>query len=70
MLTYIINGNSTSITDKNLIDTINQIKTDYNKAYSLARLHMINHNENWIAVEKDVRATWAKLEELFKILLG
>lgn len=70
MLTHIINGKCKSITDRNLIDTINQVKADYDKAYSLERLHMINHNENWVSTERDVRAAWAKLEGLFKLILS
>ena len=70
MLSHIINGKCKSITDQNLIDTIKQVKTDYDKPYSLERLHMINHNENWVSTEREVRSAWAKLEELFKILLG
>ena len=31
---------------------------------------MINHNEHFTSKEKDVRATWAKLESLFKIILN
>jgi hypothetical protein len=70
MLTHIIKGKCKVITDKNLIDTISQVKTDYDQAYSLERLHMINHNENWVSTERDVRTAWAKLEVLFKIILG
>ncbi|NOT75729.1 MAG: hypothetical protein HOP08_12455 [Cyclobacteriaceae bacterium] len=70
MLSHIVNGKCTSITDQNLIETIDQVKTDYDKPYSLERLHMINHNENWVSTERDVRVAWAKLEGLFKILLG
>lgn len=70
MLTHIINGKCKAITDKNLIDTIKQVKTNYDQAYSLERLHMINHNENWVSTEREVRTAWAKLEGLFKILLG
>lgn len=70
MLTHIINGKSSSITDSNLIETIKQIKADYDKPYSLVRLNMINHNENWASTEKDVRAAWNKLEELMKCILN
>ncbi|MBU1098678.1 MAG: hypothetical protein KKB34_19555 [Bacteroidetes bacterium] len=70
MLAHIINGNCKAITDVNLIETIKQIKTDYDKPYSFERLNMINHNENWTATEKDVRSTWGKIESLFKIILA
>lgn len=70
MLTHIINGKCSAIPDQNLIDTIKQVKTDYDQAYSLERLHMTNHNENWVSTERDVRVAWAKLEGLFKIILG
>jgi hypothetical protein len=70
MLTFIINGKSNSITDQNVILTIKQIKTDYDKPYSLERLNMINHNEHWVSNEREVRSTWGKLESLFKLILG
>ena len=69
MLTYIINGNCVDLQDKNLVSTIKTLKNDYDKPYSLERMNMINHNENFVSVEKDVRAAWSKLEPLFKIIL-
>ncbi|WP_142784572.1 hypothetical protein [Changchengzhania lutea] len=69
MLTYIINKKCNELNDSNVISTIKSIKTDYEKPYSLERMHMINHNENFVSVEKDVRAAWSKLEPLFKIIL-
>jgi hypothetical protein len=69
LLTHIINGNCEKITDVNLIATLKQIKTDYDQPYSLERMNMINHNENFTSKEKDVRASWAQLESLFKVIL-
>lgn len=70
MLTYIINKKCSEFNhDDNLISTIKSIKGDYEKPYSLERMHMINHNENFVSVERDVRAAWSKLEPLFKIIL-
>ena len=69
MLAHIINGNCDKITDVNLVNIIKQIKTDYDKPYSLERLNMINHNEHWVVDEKEARSAWAKLEPLFKIIL-
>jgi hypothetical protein len=70
MLTHIINNKTQYITDVNVIEAVKQIKTDFDKPYSLERLNMMNHNENWVAKEREVRATWARLEELFKIMLN
>jgi hypothetical protein len=70
MLTHIINGKSSRIKDQNIIDVVKQIKTDYDSPYSLERLNMINHNEQWNSSERDVRGAWAKLESLMKIILN
>lgn len=69
MLSYVINRNCNELDDGNLIATIVSIKGEYEKPYSLERMNMINHNENFVSVEKDVRAAWSKLEPLFKIIL-
>lgn len=69
LLTHIINGNCKKITDINLIATLKQVKSDYDQPYSLERMNMINHNENFTSREKDVRASWAQLEALFKVIL-
>lgn len=70
MLTYIINGKSISITDTNLIDTLKLVKADYDQAYSLERMNMINHNENCASSERDVRKAFSQIESLFKIILN
>lgn len=70
MLTHIINRKSKFITDSNIIDVVKQIKSDYDSPYSLERMNMSNHNENWNSSEKDVRAAWSKIEGLFKIILN
>jgi hypothetical protein len=70
MLTYIGSPKNGVITDSNLIQLIEQIKSQYSESYSLERMNMRNHNENWVSTEKDVRAAWAKLENLFSLLLG
>lgn len=70
MLTYIGNPKNNIITDPNLIQVIEQIKSQYSENYSIARMNMINHNEKWVSTEKDVRAAWARLESLINLLLG
>lgn len=67
MLTHLQKGNI--IKDKNIIQAIADIKQDWDKPYSLERMNMVNHNENYASVEKDVRATWAKIEKLMMFLL-
>lgn len=69
LITHIINGKCKKITDVNLIATLRQVKSDYDQPYSLERMNMINHNENFTSKEKDVRASWAQLESLFKVIL-
>jgi hypothetical protein len=70
MISHIINENCSQITDINLIASLKQVKTDFDQPYSLERMNMINHNEHFTSKEKDVRATWAQLESLFKIILN
>jgi hypothetical protein len=70
MLTYIINRKSLSITDINLIETLKLVKTDYDQAYSLERMNMINHNEHCASSERDVRKAFSQIESLFKIILN
>ncbi len=69
MLTHIINGKCSKINDRNLIETLKQVKSEYDQPYSLERMNMINHNENCASSEKDVRKAWAQLEALFKVIL-
>jgi hypothetical protein len=70
MLTYLMSPRTHIIVDPNLLQAIDQIKQQYTENYSLERMNMINHNENWVSTEKDVRAAWARLEALFIFLLG
>lgn len=70
MLTHLTSKNCQLIKDPNLIQTINQVKSQYSEKYSLERMNMINHNENWISTEKDVRTAWAKLEPLIKLFIN
>ena len=71
MLTFISSDNKcTSITDKSIKRVVAQIKSDYAHNYSLARMNMINHNENWNSDEREVRSAWGKMEGLFKVLLN
>ena len=70
MLTYLCSSDCTSLTDTNIKQVIKQIKSEYAESFSLERMNMIQHNENWISSEKDVKAAWAKIESLIKILLN
>jgi hypothetical protein len=70
LLKHIINRKCKYITDENLIACISHVNADWYQPYSIERLNMRNHNENWASTTKDVRATWAKLEGLFKIILN
>lgn len=69
MLNYIINTKSSLINDSSIIQVLQQIKSQYSEDYSLERMNMINHNENWVSTGKEVRAAWARLEKFIRILL-
>jgi hypothetical protein len=70
MLTFISSKECKSILDNNIKRVVEQIKSNYAHNYSLARMNMINHNENWNSNEKEVRSAWGKMESLFKVLLN
>lgn len=70
MLTFIQSAKCTSIANNSVKQVVEHIKSHYTQAYSLARLNMINHNENWTSNEKEVRAAWSKIEALMKYLLN
>ncbi|MGZ4162306.1 MAG: hypothetical protein ACXVNF_16135, partial [Neobacillus sp.] len=69
MLNFISSAKCTSIKDDNVKQVATHLTTDYAHPYSLARFNMINHNENWVSHEGEVRAAWSKIEELMKYLL-
>ncbi len=70
LLTFISSEKCKSISDLNVKQIVKHVKSQYSKDYSLVRMHMINHNENWISEEKEVRSAWNKIEGLMKILLN
>lgn len=70
MLTFLFSDKCISITDKNIKQVVEQIKSNYAHNYSLTRMNLINHNENWNSNEKEVRSAWGKMEGLFKVLLS
>jgi len=70
MLTFLFSDKCTSITDKNIKQVVRQMKANWQDSYSLERLNMIKHNENWNSNEKEVRSAWGKMESLFKVLLN
>jgi len=70
MLTFLFSDKCTSITDTNIKQVVRQIKANWQDSYSLERMNMINHNENWNSDEKEVRSAWGKMEGLFKVLLN
>lgn len=70
MLAFIISDKCKTISDTNIKQVANQIKADWTSTYSLERMNMIKHNENWTSTEKDVRSAWGKIESLVKILLN
>lgn len=69
MLTFISGIKCSSIGDTNLKQTVKQVQSNWKDSYSLERMNMINHNENWTSIGKEVRSAWGKIEGLFKIIL-
>ncbi|HZG00890.1 MAG TPA: hypothetical protein VEY71_07800, partial [Chitinophagales bacterium] len=69
MMLFISGDKCKSINDDKVKEVVEHIRSDYMKPYSLARMNMINHNENWAAHEKEVRAAWNKIEALMKQIL-
>jgi hypothetical protein len=70
LLTFVASDKCKSIDDSNIKQVVNQIKSNWGHSYSLERMNMINHNENWVSTERDVRSAWATVEGLIKILLN
>lgn len=70
MLKFIASDKCKSIDDDNIKQVANQIRADWTSPYSLERMNMIKHNENWNSSEKEVRSAWGKIEGLIKILLN
>lgn len=70
MLSFIVSEKCKSISDNNVKQIANQIKADWAHSYSLERMNMVKHNENWNSNEKEVRSAWGKIEGLIKILLN
>jgi len=70
MLTFLFSDQCVSITDSNIKQVVRQMKGNWQDSYSLERMNMINHNENWNSNEKEVRGAWGKMESLFKVLLN
>jgi hypothetical protein len=70
MLAYVASEECKSIDDENLKATVRQVKSDWDSPYSLERMNMTTHNENWTSSERDVRIAWGKIEKLFKIMLS
>ncbi len=58
------------IDDVHIIDNLKDIKSNWDKSYSLERMNKVNHNKDYASSESDVRVTWSKLESFFKIILG
>jgi len=70
MLTFLFSDQCASMTDSNIKQVVRQMKGNWQDSYSLERMNMINHNENWNSNEKEVRGAWGKMESLFKVLLN
>jgi hypothetical protein len=70
MLSYIKDGKCLSIQDEHIKQVAEHIKKNFSDSYSLERMNMINHNEQWNSSSREVFSTWGKLEGLIKILIN
>lgn len=70
LLDYISNERHSPIKDRSIRLCAKHLISNDNKGYSIERMNMVNHNENWFSNEKDVREVWEKLEQLFKVILN
>jgi hypothetical protein len=68
MLTHIISNRI--IDDQHILDNLGDIKSDWDKPYSLERMNKVNHNKDYASAESDVRVAWGKLESFFKVILN
>jgi hypothetical protein len=70
MLKFVASEKCKSIDDDNIKKVASQIRADWTAPYSLERMNMTIHNENWNSTEYEVRSAWGKVEGLIKILLN
>jgi hypothetical protein len=70
ILDYISNQKVSPIKDGSVRAIAKQLTSDDRKSYSIDRMNMVNHNENWFSEEKDVRSAWDKMEPIFKTILN
>lgn len=70
ILSYLAKDVNSPIKEKSVRDIAWQLISDDHAIYSVERMNLVNHNENWFSIEKDVRDTWSKAEPLFKIILN
>lgn len=68
MITHVIDNKV--ITDKEILDCLRDTRDQWTKPYSIHRMNKVNHHINYASTEADVRAAWAKLEPVFKIILN
>ena len=70
ILSYLAKDTDSPIKEKSVKDIAWQLISDDRAVYSVVRMNLVNHNENWFSVQKDVRETWSKIEPLFKVILN
>ena len=68
MLTHLYNSNI--VKDKQVKQAMRGIQADYDKPYSLKRMHLANHNPYCSSTENDVRSAWGKMEKLMEFILN
>jgi hypothetical protein len=70
MLDYVAKDKISPIVNLSVRKIAWQLISDNNKEYSVERMNMVNHNEDWFSEESDIRIAWEKMEPLFKIILN
>ena len=68
MLTHLYKSNI--VTDEQIKQAMRGIQSDYDKPYSLKRMHLANHNPYCSSTENDVRSAWGKMEKLMEFILN
>lgn len=70
ILDYVSSNTNSPIKDNSVRAIAKQLIADDQKEYSVERMDMVNHNENWYSTKKNVIDAWTKMEPLFKVILN
>lgn len=69
ILDYLADDKDSPLLERSVKTIAKNLISQKEQAYSVERMNLVNHNENWFSTEQDVRQAWEKIEPLFKIIL-